>query len=96
MGGGRAALTTGQSFCVYISDIPDWSRFGWEGVGTTGWVVVGVGIVTTVVVGWKSVVVGVGVVGGVRHFRPSSSKARISAVVVCEKYTCWERGEGGG
>ena len=54
-----------------------------EGVGTTGWVVVGVGIVTTVDVGSKVVIVGVGKVSGVMHFLPSSSKSRISAVGVC-------------
>ena len=42
-----------------------------------------VGIVTTVVVGWKVVVVGVCMVPGVRQFRPTSSKTRTSAVGVC-------------
>ena len=55
-----------------------------EEMGTTGWVVVGVGIVTTVDVGSKVVVVGVGMVAGVMHFRPSSSKTWISAVGVCK------------
>ena len=55
-----------------------------EGVGSTGWVVVGVGIVTTVDVVSKIVVIRVGMVSGVMHFLPSSSKSWISAVGVCE------------
>ena len=55
-----------------------------EGVDTTGWVVVGVGIVTTVDVGSQVVIIGLGKVAGVMHFLPSVFKAWISAVSVCK------------
>ena len=64
-GGSGQVLMTGRK----TNDIPGWRRLTGRGEGMDGCIVVD-----------GSVVAGVGVVTGVRHFRPSSSKRAVCAI----------------
>ena len=72
-GGSGQVLMTGR----ITNDIPGWRRLTCRGEGMDSCIVVGVSMVVD-----GSVVAGVGVVTGVRHFRPSSSKRAVCATEI--------------